>query len=124
MDDTIKFVALIVIGAIGVFFAFSLVSPGILTAFGNGTGSSLSANVLSVVGPNRTDDGAQAETVLYASYDNLQNIFPVRLTRANGARVTTFRAADNYRTIFIGTTRGLFASFDGGLNYKQIEIAV
>ena len=118
MDDTVKFIILLAIGAIGVFFAFSIIQPGVLDAFGGGTGGSLSANVLSVVGSARSDDGAEGEMVFYASYDNLQNIHPVRIKDAGGARITNVRTAQNGKTIFIGTTRGLFVSLDGGLNYK------
>lgn len=125
MDDTVKFLILIVIGAIGVFFAFSLVFPEIRTAFGSGTESSLFANVSSVVGPVSTDNSAahnKADSVFYASYDNLQNIHPVRLQNAAGARITSVCATNNFQSIFIGTTKGLFVSDDGGLNYTRKDI--
>jgi hypothetical protein len=123
MDDTVKFVLLIAAGAIGVLLAFSVIAPqgGILTAFSAGTNAPLAANISSVVGSASTgrDTNDQSDAVLYMSYDNLRNIHPVRLPKSAGARVTAIQTTDNFQTIFMGTTRGLFISTDGGLNYRQ-----
>lgn len=123
MDDTVNFFILIAIGAISVFFGFSMLFPGTGASSVFGASPSLSANISSVIGSGPAENSSNPDTVLYMSYDNLENIFPVTLKNVSNARATVAVATDNYQTLFLGTTRGLFASKDGGFNWKQIEIA-
>lgn len=122
MDDMIKFVLLIVIGAIGVFFAFSLIDPTILSVFGAGTNAPLSANIQAVVGGSfRPQENTDVETFVYISYDNLKHVHRVRFSDAYKARITAVYATDNIQTIYSATTQSLFKSIDGGLNFDQIK---
>lgn len=117
MDEKVTFYILIIIGAIGVFFGLSFMFPdnGFAGTFSGGSG--LSANVLSVVGSNQSEAG-----VLYMSYDNLQNVHAIEIQDATGIRVNNVRSQDNFQTLFAGTTKGLYVSRNGGLNWDAIRI--
>ncbi len=121
MDDKVIFFILLIIGAIGAFFGISILFPSTGSASGFFGGSSLTANVLSVTGG--IPSGQEGSGIFYMSYDSLQNIHPVHLPDAAGARILNVRAMDNFQTLFAGTTKGLFVSRNGGLNWDSVRIA-